>query len=82
MIVSSTESVLNIVAREREALDRSWVMNETVVQNAPDWVNLLVNEISVASVLPWTNLNTFKNHMARVAAVAVAAYQWAEKQQS
>ncbi len=73
------ESIFAEIAIERDRQDRQWGGSEHDDCNSPsDWMGILVKHLGKAVHWPWT-ARIFRHQMVVVAAVALAAVEWAER---
>ena len=73
------ESILNEIAIERERQDRMWggpAHDDAHVSH--DWVAYITKHLGRAVHFPWTP-EMFKRQMILIAALAVAAIEWADR---
>jgi hypothetical protein len=73
------EGIYNEINIERSKQDRLWGGPDHDECNAPnDWIGLLTKHVGRAVHWPW-NVRTFRHQMVIVAAVAVAAIEWVDR---
>jgi hypothetical protein len=67
------------ISVERERQDKIWGGPEYDDRNSPtDWIAFLTKHVGLAVHWPW-NVTTFRHQMVVVAAIAVAAIEWADR---
>ena len=73
------EQVWNLIRQERAAQDTKWGGSKHDDEhNHHDWVVYLIKHIGKAVAWPFDR-DLFQRQMIRVAALAVAGWQWAER---
>ena len=73
------DSIYAEINAERDKQDRMWGGPEGDEVNAPnDWVAIVAKHVGRATHWPWT-VRLFRHQMVIVAAVAVAAIEWADR---
>lgn len=74
--MTSMDTIYAEISVEREKQKRTWGEGDTV--NAPnDWISLVTKHLGRAVHWPWS-VRTFRHQMVIVAALAVAAIEWAD----
>lgn len=75
-MMTSRDTIYAEISAEREKQTRTWGEGDTV--NGPnDWIALTTKHLGRAVHWPW-NTTTFRHQMVIVAALAVAAIEWAD----
>ncbi len=77
--MSSRDTIYAEISGERDKQDRLWGGPEQDEVNGPnDWVAIVTKHVGRAVHWPW-NVRTFRYQMVVVAAIAVAAIEWADR---
>jgi hypothetical protein len=73
------KTVWKEIKKERKAQDKKWGgPGHDDRHTSHDWVSYLTKHVGKAVMFPWDK-TLFRNQMVRVAAVAVAAIEWCDR---
>ena len=76
------ESIFREIAAERQRQDDKWGgLGHDDTHTSNDWVSFLTKHMGKAITFPW-DPQLFRHQMVRVAALAVAAIEWHDRNKS